>query len=102
MTTRISDVRRFLVSGPDEPLLRFHFAVFATLNLIERRGQTLFYTCLAEDAPRAFLEAARCDVTVQEIHGAGADETYELLTMGSHELQWRRHVDEQPQTDGAA
>ena len=37
-------VRRFLVTGPDEQLARFHLTVAFTLNGIERRDQTVFYT----------------------------------------------------------
>jgi len=43
----------FLVTGPDTNLMDFHFAVCLLLNGLDRRGQTVHYTCLGEDADLA-------------------------------------------------
>lgn len=84
-------VRRFLVTGPDENLQRFHVAVaFHKLNYIERREQTLAYTCFAEDADFALQVAEHADVTVQEIEFAGDAEQYPTLRAGSHGMKWTR------------
>jgi hypothetical protein len=84
-------VRRFLVTAPDEQLARFHLVVALTLNGIERREQTVIYTCLAEHADFARQAAERADVTLQEleIDDAG-EETYPVRHLGSHGLTWVR------------
>ncbi len=86
----MSSVRRFLVTAPDDHLHRFHLAVALTLNGIERRDQTVFYTCFAEDADFALREAERADVTVQELEIADGDEVYPVRRLGSHGLTWAR------------
>jgi hypothetical protein len=83
-------VRRFLVTGPDDNLVRFHLAVCMRLNTIERRAHTVAYTCFAEDADFALRAAARCDVTVQEIEFTDAGEEYPLRRTGSHGMRWTR------------
>jgi hypothetical protein len=91
----MESVRRFLVTGPADHLTRFHLAVAIRLNGLERRDETAFYTCMAEDADFALQAAERADVTVQEIiiamspHGI-AVETYPVLRLGSHALTWVR------------
>lgn len=72
-------VRRLLVTGTDAQLLDFHLAVCLALNAIERRGNTIAYTCMAESWDEAILVAKKVGATVQEIHGAGDSETYELI-----------------------
>lgn len=89
----IDSVRRFLVTAPDDHLQRFHIAVASVLNAIERRGQTVFYTCMAEHAGFVLRIAERADVTLQEIVGReirGGEETYPVLRLGSHSLMWVR------------
>jgi len=83
-------VRRFLVSGPDDSLTRFHLAVCVRLNGLERRAQTVLYTCFAEDVAFALDVAARADVTVQEIAIVDDEETYPVRQLGSHGLTWER------------
>ncbi len=83
-------VRRFLVTAPDDHLRRFHLAVAMRLNGLERRDQTVFYTCLAEDADFALRIAERADVTVQELEIADGDEVYPVRRLGSHGLTWAR------------
>lgn len=83
-------VRRFLVTGPDEHLFRFHQFVCLHLNGIERREQTVIYTCFAEHADFALKAAKRADVTVQEIEFINDGERYPVLCAGSHGMLWVR------------
>lgn len=83
-------VRRFLATAPDDNLARFHFVVAMNLNGLERRQQTVFYTCLAEDVELALLAAERFDVTLQELEIADGDEVYPVRRLGSHGLTWVR------------
>lgn len=83
-------VRRFLVTAPDENLTRFHFVVAMNLNGVERRQQTVFYTCMAEDAELARLAAEQFDVTLQELEIDGGEEVYSVRRLGSHGLMWVR------------
>lgn len=83
-------VRRFLVTAPDDNLTRFHLAVALTLNGLERRQQTVIYTCFAEDAAVAFLSAEQADVTLQEIEIIDDDEAYPVRRLGSHGMTWVR------------
>lgn len=80
----MSDVRRLLITGDDQRLFRWHFAVCNVLNGIERRGQTVLYTCMPEDFEGAMELARSIGVEVKEIVGEkGADgltrETYPVL-----------------------
>lgn len=84
------DVRRFLVTGPDANLHGFHLAVCFRLNGLERRGQTVFYTCWAEDAAWALRIAERFDLTVQEVEIAAGVEQYPVRQLGTHGETWRR------------
>lgn len=61
-----NDVYRFLITGTDEQLIRFHLAVCMALNAVERRAQTVLYTCLDQDRAEALQCADVCGVTVQE------------------------------------
>ncbi len=81
-------VHRFLVTGPDDALTRFHFIVAMNLNGLERREQTVFYTCLAEDVELALLTAKRFDVTLQELEIEDGAEVYPVRHLGSHGLTW--------------
>ncbi len=102
-------VRGFLVTGPDGELDAFHLRVFLTLNPIDRRGQTVRYSCMPEDAERALQAAKDTDVTLQEIvvvgHknaqgldlGGGATATvsdcieeYPVLHLGAHGMKWEK------------
>jgi hypothetical protein len=83
-------VRRFLVTAPDDHLQAFHLGVSFTLNAIERRGQTVFYTCMAEDAALPFEVAVLADVTLQELEIEADDEVYPVRHLGSHGLTWVR------------
>lgn len=88
--TTTDGVRRFLVTAPDENLARFHLAVAMNLNGLERRQQTVFYTCMSEDAELALLAAAQFDVTLQELKIADGEEVYPVWRLGSHGLTWVR------------
>jgi hypothetical protein len=59
-------IHRYLVTGTDLHLMVFHHLVYRHLNAVERRGNTVLYTCF--EADRAFaLEAAKtAGVSVQE------------------------------------
>lgn len=83
-------VRRFLVTGPDANLTRFHLAVAMTLNGLERREQTVAYTCMAEDADLALRAAEAADVTLQELEIEDGEEIYPVRHPGSHGLMWVR------------
>ena len=85
-------VRGFLVTGPDQNLMDFHLSVCLLLNSIDRRRQTVRYTCLAEDADLALAAAQQADVSVQEIHGAADTETYQTLHTGTHGMVWERKL----------
>lgn len=75
-----SGVKRYLVTTPDpEARQDFHLRVGFVGNVIDQRSDTVFYTVMGENA-EGFLEAAReVGVTVEELHGGGESETYELL-----------------------
>lgn len=102
-------VKGLLVTGPEAALQEFHLRVCWLLNNIDRRGQTVHYSCMAEDLDTALAAAKNADVTVQEIvtvgrknartHdlGGGARvtvsdnvETYPVLCVGSHGMRWER------------
>lgn len=79
-----SGVTGFLVSGTDNQLQGFHFAACLVLNLIEQRGQTVYYTCFEEDRETAIKGAKQLGVTMQEIKYKGNRETYEMVVKGEH------------------
>jgi hypothetical protein len=91
MTVIADGVRRFLVTAPDDHLQRFHFAVALVLNGIERREQTVIYTCFAEHVAFALRLAEQADVTLQELEIADdGEEVYPVRRLGSHGLTWVR------------
>ena len=63
----MSRVTRLLVSGTDDQLMHFHAAMCPLLNDIERRGQTVFYTCMKEDRDVAIEHGRNVGVTMQEM-----------------------------------
>ena len=75
-------VTRFLVSGTDDTLTGFHLSVCMLLNAIERRGQTILYTCMGEDRDAALAEAKRTGVTMQE--SDGTQEQWTTIVQGEH------------------
>jgi hypothetical protein len=84
-------VRRFLVTAPDDNLIKFHILVALTLNGIERREQTVIYTCFGEHSAFAALQAAEwADVTLQELEIENGEEVYPVRRLGSHGLTWVR------------
>jgi len=83
-------VRGLLVTGPDVNLMKFHFGVCFLLNGLDRREQTVHYTCMGEDADFALEAARKADVSVQEIIGAADKETYHTLHLGTHGMLWQR------------
>ena len=89
-TAHGDSVRRFLVTAPDDHLTRFHLAVAMRLNGIDRREQTVFYTCMAGDVDFALGAAAQADVTVQELDMVDGAEVYPVRVLGSHGLTWVR------------
>jgi len=89
-TYPVSGVYSLLITAPDEHLQRYHLAVCALLNPIERRGQTVFYTCLSDDYGTAANAADTHDVTLQELVIENGLETYPVKILGSHQMQWVR------------
>jgi len=83
-------VRRFLATAPDDNLQRFHIGVTMKLNGLERRQQTVFYTCMAEDVELAYIAAEQFDVTLQELEIENGEEVYPVRRLGSHGLTWVR------------
>lgn len=83
-------VHVLLITGPDEALEAFHANNSFTLLAQQRRGQTVSYTCMGDDLQGAITSARACDVTLQEINGAGRDEQYEARVIGSHGMKWAK------------
>jgi hypothetical protein len=81
-------VKRLLVSGDDAQIITFHLAVANVLNALERREQTVIYTCMSYDFEWAMEIARNEGLTVQELHGAGDNERYELLC-GDEAKAWK-------------
>jgi hypothetical protein len=76
-------VHRYLVTAPTDLRMDTWAATGMFTNWLEGRGpedrQTWLVTCFDEHS-HTLLDAARnIGVTVEEIHGAGDDERYELL-----------------------
>lgn len=71
-------VKRLLVTGDDDQLFRFHMTAALTLNGIERRGQTVIYTCMSGDFAWALEVGRQLDLTLEEIV-TGEGEGYRLL-----------------------
>lgn len=53
-----------LVTGSNESLVKFHLSVFLCLNSLDRRKQTIHYTCMAEHLPMAIDAAKAANVTL--------------------------------------
>lgn len=83
-------VHGLLVTGPEENLILFNLAVCMLLNGIDRRGQTVRYTCMGEDLPTAVEAAKQADLTLQEIRHEESGEVYPVLHEGSHGMKWQR------------
>jgi hypothetical protein len=78
-------VHGLLVSGNVEQLYRFHFPVCMTLNAIDRRKETVRYTCFDEHLQIALTAAREAKVTLQRIdHDEAGNETYPVLVQGEH------------------
>lgn len=77
-----------LVTGSNESLVKFHLSVFLCLNSLDRRKQTIRYTCMAEHLPMAIDAAKAADVTLQRIDIVGFSEFYPTLVRGDM-LGWR-------------
>ncbi len=60
-------VRRVLVTGTDKQLMEFHLQVCGALNAIERREQTVFYTCMCEDWESAMNQAKIIGLEIKEL-----------------------------------
>jgi hypothetical protein len=80
----MSGVRRFLVSGLVEGRMRMWAATGSYTNWIEgrenRHGTETWLVTVFDEHGSYFLDAARvCPVTLEEITGAGDDESYEML-----------------------
>lgn len=85
----MSKVHSLLVTGTDDSLYTFHFLVCSALNAIERRGQTMCYTCLAEDLQLAKDSAQLYGLTLQEIVRVEGEETYPTLVQGK-QAGWKQ------------
>ena len=77
-------IRRLLISGNDSELMNFNLVVCMVLNLIERRKQTLFYTCMKEDFDFAVKAAEELGVTAQELKHENGEEIYQIVVQGEH------------------
>lgn len=87
-------VHRFLVTGSEEQIIAWHRAVASKLNDVARRGQTVHYTCFAEDVEFALAAAPAADVTVEEIVDDDAgEEAYAMRHLGSHGLTWAKELE---------
>lgn len=90
-------VHRLLATGDDDQLDAFHFRARFRLNSIERRGQTVFYTCLAEDLADAIELAKLSGITLQEILPTSVKEdpaSYPVLA-GDLERGWKYGPDDE-------
>lgn len=76
-------VKRLLVSSDDSSLMRFHLQVCMIVNVIERRKQTVLYTCMKEDFDFVFQVAKKSNVTMQEINRVDGKEVYQILIQGN-------------------
>ena len=75
-------VHSLLVTGSDENLVKFHTLVLFALNSIDRRIQTVRYTCFDESLSLAVEAAKAAGVTLQKIERKGTVETYPVLVRG--------------------
>jgi len=77
-------VTRFLVSGNDDKLMRFHIAVCMMLNAVARREQTVHYTCFGENRETAIEAGRMAGVTMQEIDADKEEESWTMVVQGDH------------------
>lgn len=77
-------VHRYLVTGTDESLIEFSVHASAYVNAICRRGQTALYTCTNLAQEHVIHCANHANVTLQELHGAGKNETYQTIVDNGH------------------
>ena len=84
----MNNVFSLLVTGNNESLVKFHLSVFLCLNSLDRRKQTIRYTCMAERLPMAIDAAKVAGVTLQKIERVGVREVYPTLVHGNM-LGWR-------------
>lgn len=84
----MNGVFSLLVTGNNESLIKFHLSVFLCLNSLDRRKQTIRYTCMAERLPMAIDAAKVAGVTLQKIERVGVSEVYPTLVHGDM-LGWR-------------
>ena len=88
------NVERFLVSGNDNQLNDFHNSACLALNPIERRKQTIFYTCMSDDAHSAIETAKACGVTLQQMDKTKEpDEVWIIMVQGDHPAWISRAAD---------
>ena len=80
-------VHFLLVSADDKALEMWQMAVGDRLMLQERRGQTIYYTCMPEDLDFAKETADTLSVTLQEVKGKDGYEEYPVLVRGC-DLIW--------------
>ena len=81
---KISGIHSLLVSGNDEQLFSFNLITCYFLNAIDRRGQTVRYTCPSEYFDAAIETAKATGVTLQEIHYFGDKEVYPFVVKNEH------------------
>lgn len=75
-------VHNLLATGSNENLVKFHTLVLFALNSIDRRIQTVRYTCFDESLSLAVEAAKAAGVTLQKIERIGTVETYPVLVRG--------------------
>ena len=80
-------VHFLLVSADDHALEMWQMSVGARLMLQERRGQTIYYTCMDEDLDFAKETADTLKVTLQEVKAKDGCEEYPVLVQGC-DLSW--------------
>ena len=76
------NVTRFLVSGTDKQLMDFHLSICMLLNAIERRGETVLYTCMGEDRETTLNVGRKSGVTMQE--WAEDTKKWNMIIQGEH------------------
>lgn len=81
MSDETQPIRRLLVSGSSaEQLLFYHSGACDFMNAIERRGNTILYTCCNADCCLAERMAEQAGLTVQEWDGR----KWAVLVQGKH------------------
>jgi hypothetical protein len=75
-------VHSLLITADDADLLRLEEHICQVANFIKQRGQTSHWTVFDADHQMVAEACRRHNVTLQEIFGAGDNETYSLLWQG--------------------